>query len=234
MIEELDRATLGLLFKEIRLGLHQTLEQFYGAITEHVNNMSAVENGHRLIGKRLATDIIAYHHINIHWLKSREGAPILEGRVPTKVSQKEGFPIQDRRRGDVPYYNMQLSEIAFDNPSAFQESPEFYVNFRPFNDCTAYLPIFGDSMYPRFASGEIIAVKEVMNYDVILWGEAYLVVTNQQANQIATVKLLFEHERSDKLILRASNPNFKGDIVVDKRAVLRLFLVKGKITRNQL
>src|SRR3546814_3947882 len=64
----------------------------------------------------------------------------------------------------------------------------------------AYLPIYGDSMYPRFVNGEIIAVKEIANRDVILWGEAYLVVTDERANGMITVKLLHQHEDADKII----------------------------------
>ncbi|QNL47695.1 XRE family transcriptional regulator [Olivibacter sp. SDN3] len=236
MIDKLDRAKLGSLFKELRLLKNMTLEQFYGDITTHVNNLSAIENGGRVIGKRLAKDIINYHNISFKWLSEKEGKPFLSN-VPYQIYKQERNITrlrQEPSEGEVPYYHLQLSEMVFDGPEAFQEAPEFYVNFRPFNDCTAYLPIYGDSMYPKFASGEIIAIKEVINQEVILWGEAYLVVTNKLANNMVTLKLLYEHEESDKLILRASNPNFKGDTVIDKRAISKLFIVKGKITRNQL
>jgi len=235
MIDHLDRAKLGPLFKKARLGKKMTLEQFYGGIAEHVNNFSAIENGGRVVGKRLAKDIIHYHNISLKWLEHQEGTPFLSNIPYGHVrGQKNNRLVQEPSVGEVPYYNLQLTDMVFDGPDAFREVPEFYVNFRPFNDCTAYLPIYGDSMYPRFASGEIIAIKEIVNQEVLQWGEAYLVVTNKLANNMVTVKLLYEHEQADKLILRASNPSFKGDTVIDKRAIVRLFIVKGKITRNQL
>lgn len=113
-------------------------------------------------------------------------------------------------------------------------TPEFYVDFQPFNDCTAYLPIYGDSMYPHFSSGEIVAVKKVSNHDIILWGEAYLIITDTNANNMKTVKLLYPHEDEDKIILRASNPEYKGDTIIPKSSILNLYIVKGKITRKQL
>ncbi|WP_345230194.1 S24 family peptidase [Olivibacter ginsenosidimutans] len=211
-----------------------TLEQFYGNIATHVNNFSAIENGSRIIGKRLSKDIIDYHHINLKWLKNKEGTPFLSQVPDVHKRQKNTLVDQEPISRDVPFYNMQLADMVFEGPNAFQEVPEFYVNFRPFNDCTAYLPIYGDSMYPKFASGEIIAVKEVLNKNVIQWGEAYLVVANEQANNMVTVKLLYEHQDKSKLILRAVNPDFQGDTVVEKEAIVRLFIVKGKITRSQL
>jgi phage repressor protein C with HTH and peptisase S24 domain len=226
---------VGRYLKEARLSKNMTLVEFYGAVTRHVSNLSSVENGKRKIGKRLLKDVIKYHSINAKWLEKGE-EPIFSTNRPYS---KEGgnsntSDYSTERREEVPYYNIQLADMTFDGPDVFQEMPEFYVNFRPFNDCTAYLPIYGDSMYPRFASGEIIAIKEVMNHEVIQWGEAYLVVTNELANNMVTVKLLYEHEDKNKLILRASNPSFKGDTVVDRRAIVKLFIVKGKITRNQL
>lgn len=235
MIDHLDRATLGPLFKEARLSRNMTLEQFYGGIATHVNNFSAIENGGRIVGKRLAKDIIDYHNISLKWLETKEGAPFLS-HVPYKhrPRKRDHRLVQEPLAEEVPYYNIPLTDIVFDGPDAFREAPEFYVNFRPFNDCTAYLPIYGDNMHPKFASGEIIAVKEVRNLDVILWGEAYLVVTNELANNLVTLKLLFAHNNPEKLILRAANPDYGGDIVVDKKAIIKLFIVKGKITRYQL
>lgn len=134
----------------------------------------------------------------------------------------------------VPYYDIDITATITESFNDVKEVPEFYVDFRPFNDCTAYLPIFGDSMYPTFASGEIIAVKRLNNPEIILWGEAYLIITNELANNMKTVKLLFPHEEPDKIILRASNPNFKGDTIIPKDSILNLYIVKGKITRKQL
>lgn len=134
----------------------------------------------------------------------------------------------------VPYYDIDVTATITESFNDVKETPEFYVDFRPFNDCTAYLPIFGDSMYPTFASGEIIAVKKLNNKDIILWGEAHLIITNELANNMKTVKLLFPHDDPDKIILRASNPNFKGDTIILKESIINLYIVKGKITRKQL
>lgn len=232
---EIDEKSVGTLLKSVRLALGLTLEEFYGPITDHVSNFSSIENGNRKIGKRKLREIIELHNINRGYLATGQGEKISSVRpYPLPGEKVNSAFLVEKGDGLVPYYNVNLSEIDVSRTNVFREDPEFYVSFRPFNDCNAYLPIYGDSMYPKFASGEIIAIKEVANYDVIQWGEAYLVVTDERANGMATVKLLFEHAEEGMLVLRASNPNYQGDTVIHKEYIRKLFIVKGKITRNQL
>jgi phage repressor protein C with HTH and peptisase S24 domain len=213
---------IGSRLKQIRISKGMTIEEFYKPVTDHTSNCSAIETGKRNLGKRLAKDIIELYQLNAEWLRTGEG---------------EVYSIQSESGSDdsgVPFFNVNLAELSFEDTNLFTEVPEYYVNFRPFNDCDAYLPIYGDSMYPRYASGEVIVIREIINFDIIQWGEAYLVIGDKRANNIATVKLLFEHPDNNKIILRSSNPNFKGDTILDKDFIKKLFIVKGKITRNQL
>ncbi len=156
--------------------------------------------------------------VNLEWLEKGTGQPLLK-KTPVVAEALEG----------VPYFDIPLSNI---ERSLVEEDVEYFVNYKPFNDCTAYLPVYGDSMYPRFAAGEIIAVKEVENFDVLQWGEAYVVITDKKSNNLRSVKLLFEHPDQQKIILRSSNPNFKGDITIDKQNLVALYIIKGKITRT--
>lgn len=135
----------------------------------------------------------------------------------------------------VPYY--EDIEATCSLLSTYEDSPErptFFIDYEHFNDCTAYLPVVGDSMVPQYCAGEIIAVKRVWNLDIIQWGEAYLVVTDSEANSLRTVKLVHPGPTPAELILRASNPDYAGDMVIPKAHIVALFLIKGKIKRNQL
>ena len=135
----------------------------------------------------------------------------------------------------VPYYASDVSASIVRSFNDIPDTPEFFIDFKPFNDCTAYFTVFGDSMYPKFASGEIIAVKAVTNPDIIWWGEPYLVITDESADSMRTIKLLHQCEDNhDCVVLRASNPNFKGDVIIPRESIISLYLVKGKITRSQL
>lgn len=135
----------------------------------------------------------------------------------------------------VPYY--EDIEATCSLLSTYDDSPErptFFIDYEHFNDCTAYLPVVGDSMVPQYCAGEIIAVKRVWNLDIIQWGEAYLVVTDSETNSLRTVKLVHPGPTPAELTLRASNPDYAGDMVIPKAHIVALFLIKGKIKRNQL
>lgn len=223
------RQHFGPRLKEIRLAKKMTLQEFYSPIAKHVNNFSPIENGSRMIGKRLSEDVIRYYHINESWLATGVGKIYSIDELLKETNSLNTDPEEG-----VPYINVNPSDFSSGELNFLKEKPEYYVNFRPFNDCDAYLPVYGDSMFPKYSSGEIIAIREVVNKDIIQWGEAYLIMADESANSITTVKLLFEHDTPDKIILRAANSDYKGDTILDKQAINRLFIVKGKITRNQL
>jgi transcriptional regulator with XRE-family HTH domain len=171
--------------------------------------------------------ISEYYDLSLDYLINKDLSKIW------KAGTREQSLSNTEARG-VPFYNIDVNATITRSFNDVVESPEFYVDFKPFNDCTAYLPVYGDSMFPTYASGEIIAVKQLDNMDVILWGEAHLIITSELANNMKTVKLLFQHSDNDKIILRAANPEFKGDTVIPKEAILSLYIIKGKITRKQL
>lgn len=160
-------------------------------------------------------------NVNQEWLTDGIGEPFL----------KKGPQVSEAKEG-VPYYDISLADSVAESLILMEEEPEYFVNYKPFNDCTAYLPVYGDSMYPKYASGEIIAVKEVTNFDVLQWGEAYVIMGDDKTNGIRSIKLVHQHQDPDKLILRSSNPNFKGDTVITKQSINSMYIIKGKITRN--
>ena len=133
----------------------------------------------------------------------------------------------------VPYYDIDVTASLTESFSDVKEEPEFYVDFRPFNDCTAYLPVFGDSMYPLITSGEIVALKKVINPEYIQYGEPHLIITNAEANNMRTLKIIRKHLDDDMIILKPVNPLF-DEMSIPRKTILSLYIVKGKITRKQL
>lgn len=129
----------------------------------------------------------------------------------------------------VPYYNIEINSstvYSFEDAAKFIE---FYIDYKPLNDCSGYLPYFGNSMAPLFKSGDTVAIKKIENLNIILWGEPHLVVTKENANKYKIFKLVFQHKDDDKIILRSANPEYPGDIVIHKKDISSLFIVKGKI-----
>lgn len=183
--------------------------------------------GDNITTKSLGKILNTYPELNRNWLLTGMGEMLIDPAKPTDV-------VTVNHNNGVPYYDIDVTGSITGSFQDMREKPEFFVDFRPFNDCTAYLPVYGDSMYPQFCSGEIVVIKEWPNKNVLLWGEPYLVITDETCNNLRTVKLVFPADEKGHITLRASNPNFKGDTVIPLDCVIGLYIIKGKITRKQL
>lgn len=150
----------------------------------------------------------------------------------TSTIQNNTKSYANEKEKKVPYYDIDVTSNITGSFSDIVEEPSFYVDYQPFNDCTAYVNNYGDSMYPKYKNGERLAVKQITNFDVLNWGETYLVITNGNANDLKTVKDVHPHDDFDKVILRASNPAYKGDTPINKEDIIAMFAIKGKISQN--
>ncbi|MEE1884170.1 LexA family transcriptional regulator [Pedobacter flavus] len=171
------------------------------------------------VSKMLKQKLERILNVNIKWLETGEGTPYNTSLISNNFE------------GGVPMYTINIQEA---NPdlSMNEVHPEYFINFKPFNDCTAYLPVFGNTMSPKYIAGDIIAVKEINNFNVLQWGEAYVIFTDHRTNNLKLLKLIHEHPDSSKIILKSSNPNYKGEMIINKENITSLYIVKGKISRN--
>jgi transcriptional regulator with XRE-family HTH domain len=212
--------------KSLRDSLQLNQATFAKSLGVAPSFISDIERGIKEPSRSLFEKLIEKYNVNINWLLGKDEPMISSGETSQanvgEVDKKHGVPFYDI---DVAAHIAEMFES--------EVAPSFFVDFEPFNDCTAYLPSYGDSMFPLIQSGDILAVKKLNNPEVILWGEAHLVITGPEANNLRTVKLVFQNEDPGKITLRASNPNFKGDTIVDKKEILSIYIVKGIITRKQ-
>lgn len=203
--------------------------KFAEFMEEKTGTTSGWVGGKRGIGKSVLDKILSkLPDVNPNWLLTGEGEMLKQESHETKINTN------NTNKG-VPYFeDIEASCSILDMPMTVPEIPTFYIDYEHFNDCTAYIPVVGDSMYPQYCAGEIVAVKKVNNPNILQWGEAYLVITNSEANDLRTIKLVHQSDNNEEIILRASNPNYKGDTRIPKKDIVSMFIIKGKIKRNQL
>ena len=169
----------------------------------------------------------------LHFIESKAENKYDSHNSSTDFVEEESLKYNlEKGSNKVPYYDIDVTSHITTSFKDINEAPSFYVDYEPFNDCTAYVNNYGDSMFPKYKNGERLAVKQMFNLDGLLWGETYLIITNPEANDLRTVKDVFPHKDESKIILRASNPNYAGDTVIEKKNILSIFAIKGKITQN--
>lgn len=170
-----------------------------------------------------------FPEFNAKWLEKAEGEMLAD--MPISVPNE--LKVESNIHPGVPYYeDLDITASFVTTFSDYKEIPTFMIDYKHFNDCDAYLPVVGDSMIPKYCSGDIIAVRRINNIDTLLWGETYLIITNDNANSLRTIKDVHYCKDESKLILRACNPDYAGDIVVNKTDIISMYIVKGKIKRN--
>lgn len=140
-----------------------------------------------------------------------------------KIKVTEG-----QERHPKPIYNVEGTAGAL---VVFQqEKPEFiegYIDIPQFQDCDFYIKVFGNSMYPKYCNGDLVACRELKDRNIIPYGEAYLIITQEHR----MIKYIDGSKNGKELVLRSEHPDFKP-FPLNRKDILFLYVIKGKITRN--
>jgi len=188
---------------------------------------SQIKTGNRNAPLSLQHKIIDTFNVNRDFIfngKEPMFNPIVE------VRNKATLPKEKEKL--VPYYNVDATAgnvTIFDGGGL--EYIKEYIAVPAFQDCDMFIGISGNSMYPKYCAGELIALKKLQDYDVIAFGEAYLVVTKEQRLLKYIRKPLIKEDIGKKWRLCSENPEFE-DFEIETKKVLHLYIIKGKITKN--
>lgn len=96
-----------------------------------------------------------------------------------------------------------------------------------FQDCDMLIQVSGDSMFPLFTSGDIVAIKRITDMEFIKWGSTYIV----EHVDGAIIKILKEDKDQNFIILESANKNRFPDMRVKRKQIKGLSLVKGKVQK---
>ncbi|OJV23455.1 MAG: hypothetical protein BGO30_09215 [Bacteroidetes bacterium 41-46] len=187
--------------------------------------ISQIETGYRQIPDEYISILLALDGYNMSAIS----------KTMALSEAEPSYNIDESNSIGVPYYeDLDVTASLVTSFSDYAETPTFKINYKHFNDCDAYLPVMGNSMAPLYCNGDIIAIRKIINLDALLPGETYLVITNSEANSLRTIKRVYYSPDRSKILLRATNPDYAGDIEIFKKDIISIYFVKGKITRNEL
>ncbi|MEO2064455.1 MAG: LexA family transcriptional regulator [Christiangramia sp.] len=101
--------------------------------------------------------------------------------------------------------------------------------------CDGAVFVTGDSMYPLLKSGDIVAYKEIQDFENdIFWGEMYLISVEVAGEEWISVKYIQKSEKGEQYVkLVSQNQNHQPkDVKLSK--VRALALVKASIRINSM
>lgn len=202
-------------FKIVRKELGLSQEALADALDMEQGSISDVERGKVGVSDNIKFKLKRKFGVNIEFIETGTGVPLQKGTVN----------IEEKR---VPYYDIDATA---GNVTLFEEGAQEYIKqyitVPAFNDCEMFINVSGNSMYPKYCSGEAIGLKKIEDYDVVPYGEAYLIVTKEQR----LLKYIRKGRDKDHWLLTSENSEFEP-FEIPKKKVLHLYIVKGKITKN--
>ncbi len=150
------------------------------------------------------------------WIETGEGDMMdkpQERRITTHNADVRPFYDIDFALGFNEYYN---------------EVPATNIRVPGYGCADFWCRTSGDSMMPVISNGDIIALKEVKDWQVFLpTNEAYAVITT---NNLRTVKVVRQGHDDEHFILHAYNEEY-ADQEIPKTAITKIFKVLGALKR---
>jgi len=188
-------------------------------------SFSRVKSGGQNMPSRILHRICELYSINKGYIFAGQ-FPIFMDEKYAKVLEKRG---KDAEKNEiptrVPYYDTYLTAGMIKKFGENVVNPAYFVTIPNFIDCNLALRVSGDSMYPKYRSGDIVVCKMVQDKSMIMHGEPYVVITPDYC----VVKFIDPNPTDkSKLVLRSENPKFKPT-AISKKDVLQLYMIKGKI-----
>lgn len=189
-------------------------------------SFSRVRSGGQNLPSRIIHKICEMYGINKAYVFTGEFPVFLDEKEAKVIARAGGKDVVKKATPTrVPYYDTYLTAGMIKKFGDNVVNPSYFISIPYFVECSLALRVSGDSMYPKYRSGDIVVCKHVQDKSTIMHGEPYVVITPEYC----VVKYIDPHTSDkSKLILRSENPKFKPT-EISKKDVLQLYLIKGKI-----
>ena len=204
------------------------------------NMMVKLRNGEtsEVSTKILMPFLNTYKNVNANYILTGRGNAIIEDEdidgvslnTPT-TSTITSIPITDK---DIKILDIRVSAghgIGFDGD---ENKILGYVNIPNFSGCYG-VTVYGDSMYDKYSSGDIVFVREIKSKREIEGGQSYVVITNEDRY----LKMIYIEDGKLKLVSynNAINPDGRRkypDMLIEGEQIKFLYKVVGRLERTQI
>lgn len=127
------------------------------------------------------------------------------------------------------YYPNVNAAAGMDKEMQNDELKRLPINLPNWEKGIDFINVYGDSMYPKFCSGEIIGIKEV-EPKYLNFGYAYVIIFND--GQVF-LKFIRKGKDDDHWLLASENPKYE-DREYHLSLIRKVFIVKGVITKTTM
>lgn len=186
-----------------------------------------IKAGRHGISKELASKIQGkYLNLSTEWLLTGEGEMLTTGNaLPEEESSKQSQLIPAPPGKGIPLIPLPAMAGFLKGEADIDRNDIEWYYVPAFSDCTFLIRVKGDSMFPRYLSGDIVACREVHDTGTFFqWGKAYVLDTDQGV----VLKRVRRSERPDHILCVSDNPDYEPfDVPIT--SIYHLAIVRGLI-----
>jgi len=216
--------------KQLMTSRGQTANAF--AIQADINssNFAKKLKGSQKITKADIEKICNHLGVSQEWLingkgdiYTAEGEAMIENQFAMKFAKSLSNKEKERR---TPFYDIDFAlgfnEMYNDEPNV----PSKYISVPGYEKADFWCRTSGDSMKPFISNGDIIALKEVFDWQSFLpMNEVYAIMTT---NDLRTVKVVRKGSDDMHFTLHAYNEEYE-DQEISKATITKVFKVLGSL-----
>lgn len=120
-----------------------------------------------------------------------------------------------------PFYDVPF-ELGYKLPYNDNTSnPDGFIYFDQYNSCDLWCRAMGQSMTPTISSGDIVALKEIMDFRYLVNNEVYAIVLKNDLRTIKRVK-----DKGEAYLLIPDNKDYEEQLI-PKDEILAVYRVMG-------
>ena len=215
--------------KQLMQGMGLKQAAFAERIGIDASNFSKHLNGRLPLSENLINRIVVAVGASKEWLMSGEGEMWQTGTSGTTLLPVVTIPVSQiapASQNGARIFDLDVTAGGMTRERMFaEEQITGTVNISAIHPDCCIVRVSGDSMAPTIGNGDLIAIREVRNINLIFWGQIYVVLLDDYR----MVKYVRRHSDPSMVILRSENSQY-DDIEIPKSEIRDLFLVE-KIIR---
>lgn len=167
--------------------------------------------------------ISKFPDISNAWLLTGEGEMFNDG-TKTKV-----ISLEPQLEPTGFYYPNVSAAAGMDKEMVNDELLRIPISIPNWGKDLDFINVFGDSMYPKFCSGEIIGIKEIQP-EYVIFGHAYVIILNDGEVYLKYIK---KSEKVDHWTLASENNKYDANYF-HLSLIKKIFIVKGVLTKTTM
>lgn len=176
----------------------------------------AMSNGTDIQSKWIQNIVENYPHYSADWLLTGNGPMLKESHYPTEIENREDHrlkeePISIARHVEgkvkgIPLIpqNAMAGYCSGEQTTLYYECEQYIIPM--FKNAEFLITVTGESMQPKFSSGDIVACKKIPLADIFFqWNKVYVLDTSQGA----LIKRIKKGRDLDHILIVSDNDNYE-------------------------